>query len=130
MDTCEPIAEIFGPSRLPPVLEEAHDQAEDLFKSINLYIMGSEPMESVNMSEISGGGNQVQGNVPAVGGTMMGSNEMKNEVYTSNQQLHYTAKMLSHDLTNMQQQQQQTYDGNTIQPYQKPPIGAHTLIVC
>uniref|UniRef100_A0A1B0EYM8 BHLH domain-containing protein n=2 Tax=Lutzomyia longipalpis TaxID=7200 RepID=A0A1B0EYM8_LUTLO len=129
MDTCEPIGEFFGPSRLPPVLEEAPD---DLFKSINLYIMGSEPMESVNMSEISGGGNQVQNNVPSVGGGNMLSGsagvELKEEVYPSSQQLHYTAKMLSHDLSNLQQQQQQgqTFDGSgsNIQAYQKPPIGA------
>ncbi|XP_059616210.1 carbohydrate-responsive element-binding protein isoform X2 [Phlebotomus argentipes] len=122
MDTCEPIPELFGTSRLPPVQEEAPD---DLFKSINLYIMGSEPMESVNMSEISTGGSQGQNSgVPSIesGALLDGGIEAKlNDVFQQNS-LHYTAKMLSHDLSNMQTPQ--TFDGG-MQAYQKPPLAAH-----
>ncbi|GAB0086796.1 carbohydrate-responsive element-binding protein [Sergentomyia squamirostris] len=125
MDACE--TEFFGPSRLPPVLEEP---PEDLFKSINLYIMGSEPMESVNMSEISSGGgsNQVQNNVPSIGSSSMITNSMgqqsqKGEVYPNQQ--NYTVRMVSQDLGNVQgqQQQQQSFNAN-IQTYQKPPIAS------
>uniref|UniRef100_A0A1B0DRE6 Uncharacterized protein n=1 Tax=Phlebotomus papatasi TaxID=29031 RepID=A0A1B0DRE6_PHLPP len=128
MDTVEPITEFFGPSRLPPVVEEAPD---DLLKSFNLYIMGSEPMESVNMSEISTGGNQVQNNVPSIEGSNMLGNSLEqqksgsSEVYSNNQGLHYTGKILSHDLSNLQGSQAQSFDGS-VQTYQKPPIASHT----